>query len=196
MPAHRRRAPSRSFTPAVLTTDRCPFAYPIDCMRSGPPVRNFQAFAQARTIWSWASQTRLQNYLSADTPTRSPSNSILAQEAAGAAARWRSARQSATCPLPTGTFKDQQRDRTRTNLSTNLPEVLIYGVGVDRGHDDDGTDPAGGTDRAEQVGAVVTIVSDQVPFQPTRASSPNQISAGFPAASAGKASATISAKFF
>ena len=74
--------------------------------------------------------------------------------------------------------------------------MLVHGAGIDRGHDDGGTDHAGGTDRAEQVDAVVTIVSHQVLFWPTRASSPNQISMGFPAASASKASTTKPAKFF
>ena len=41
--------------------------------------------------------------------------------------------QSATCPMQTGTIKDQQRDRARTNLGTNLLKVLVHGVGVDRG---------------------------------------------------------------
>lgn len=61
--------------------------------------------------------------------------------------------------MPTGAIKDQQRDRAGRDLCTDFLQVFVHRFGVHRGHDDGSTDPAGGTYRAEQVDAVVTIVS-------------------------------------
>jgi len=77
-------------------------------------------------------------------------------------------KQCATGLMPAGAIEDQQRDRAGANLGADLLKVLVHGLGVHRGHDDGGTDPAGGTDRAEQMHAIVTVVSHHWRARPNR----------------------------
>lgn len=61
--------------------------------------------------------------------------------------------------MPTSAVADQKGMGTGCYLGTDLGQVLVHRLGVDRRHDDRGPDASGWADRAEDMNGAMPIIA-------------------------------------